>query len=119
MGMGTAPECDLLVHALGVGDEPVGTASGDNFLAGADAGRSRWTVAMDLVWFALGHCSAEQHFPAFVLTGCGIVGLVPPGESWKAASGRRSDCVHGVRRLHHAMDNSQLSDVWKIHLCAR
>jgi hypothetical protein len=64
LDLGPSALCNVLVHALGLGNKFFSTAIGRYFLARADHGRTRRLKALDRVWPALGNCRAEQHHRA-------------------------------------------------------
>ena len=66
LAVGSAPAGDVLVHAVGVGDEPGGAAARTDFLVDTRPRRKRWTEAVVRVWIALGNRRPDQHFPARV-----------------------------------------------------
>ena len=93
LDLGAAAVCDLLVHALGVGNEPGRTVAGDHFLADARDGREKRVEAMAAVWLAVGRCCADQHCPAVIFARFRVVGLVPSRQARQAFAGRSSSRV--------------------------
>ena len=55
MDMGSAALCDVLVYAVGVGDQPLGPAPRPDFSAHARDARERWLEALGLFRAPLGH----------------------------------------------------------------
>ena len=82
--MGFVAECDVLVHALDMGNKSVHIAARRTFLARIDAGRSRRMALVDQLRIALGYLGADEHFPLVVSSRCGIIGLAQPMEAQQA-----------------------------------
>src|SRR5207245_1334627 len=85
--MGASANCDVLVHALGLGDQPCRPAAGPHFLAGTETRGTGRHQAMDRVWAVVGRGRADQYFPALFSARIGIVALVPAWEERQALAG--------------------------------
>jgi hypothetical protein len=78
-----------------------------------------WVAAVVSVRAAVGRDGIEQHFPAVVFAGCGIVGVVPAGEARQPVVRRSGAGVGGLLCLHRAVAGTELRDVWQIHFHSR
>ncbi len=107
------PLRNVLVHTLGMGDEPVRPAADHNLLARAHHGRSRRDLMPWLrVRTALGRRRVDQHGASVVPAGLGAMGLVPSRPARPAVVCRRSSGFGRFLRLHHSLAAAQLSNVW-------
>src|ERR1700732_712684 len=91
MGMGFIAYGDVLVDALGMGNELGGLVAGGDLLADAGTGGTRRTVALDCIGHALGSSRADQHFADLVSSSVRIVGVVSAKDSGQAIV-----CRHGI-----------------------
>src|SRR5581483_12470091 len=104
MDVGVAPLSYVLVHPLGVGNQPRRSSSCSNFLAHAGFGRERRMEAMAGIWTAVGHFRVDQHFPAFISSSFRAMGLVPAMEAWKIFFRGHCSSVAGLRGVHYPLD---------------
>jgi len=82
LDMGLHALRDLLVHEMGLGDEPVRLVDRNHFLACDQHGRARWLGAMDTVRTPVGNRGAEQPRVAFISPCLRPVRMVSTLEAW-------------------------------------
>src|ERR1700733_3741738 len=108
LALGAAPLRHVLVHALGVGDEPGGVSVNLNFLAGSDLGRPRRPLPVDRVRRALGFGCPNQYLSSGVSSRFWLVGLASPLDK-KETLVRRSDAgLDYFSSLHRPVVSAQL-----------
>src|SRR5215831_5171439 len=102
-----------------MGNEPLGLAAGDGILAGTHIGGACWLACLGRVRGIVGtHCT-KWDFPALISTGCGLVGVVRPGEAWEEFVGRRGAGIAYLFCVHCAVAAAQLPDIREVHLYSR
>ena len=106
--MGPSSVGNVLVHAVGVGDQPRRSPACGAFLADAGYGRKRGSKAVADVRSDLGHCGAHQSIITGLSARFRIVDLVSPLEARQTLSGWSRSGVRCIPGLHCPVADSQL-----------
>src|SRR6202030_2125777 len=85
--LGASSLDNVLVHSLGVGDQPRRSADGSALLVDAGDGRKRWSKAVADVCCDLGHCGAHESIITGLSARFRVVDLVSTVEAWQTFSG--------------------------------
>src|SRR5436190_819336 len=108
----------VLVHALGVGDQPSHPPAGSDLLVDAGDERKGWSKAVALVRTDLGHYGAHQSIITGLSARFRVMGLVSTLEGRQTFSGWNRSGLRCIRRLHRPVADSQLPYVWTICVSA-
>ena len=84
LGLGAVAYGDVLVHALGLGDQHGRVSGRSYFLDGIGAGESRWCNAMDCIRPTVGRGRTDEYFAGHISAGVRVVAVVPPVENREA-----------------------------------
>src|SRR5882672_9532601 len=106
--MGTSAVSNVLVHALGVGDEPRCAFASGALLADAGNGRKGGLETVAGIRADLGHRRSHEYLITCLPTRFRTLDLVSPLEAEQAFSSWNHPCLSHVSGLYHAMAHSQL-----------
>src|SRR5713226_1260091 len=110
MDLGTFSLRNLLVHQVGMGDEPFGAAGCGHLLDRNFHGRWREQLkSLGAFWIALGNRGAQQPVAAVIPAGLWALRMVSAMEIGKAIACRSCAGVGNLSRSHYTVAAAQLS----------
>jgi len=111
--VGAAPQCDVLVHACRMGDQPLSSAPRHCFLAGPDPRRPRWLAPLARIRSALGLIALNGTSLLSFLPAAGLWAWYPPRKTSKNDPSLVWYWRPQFSRVHYTVDYPQLSNVRK------
>src|SRR6266849_2477601 len=120
MDLGTVSLRDLLVHQVGMGDEPFGLVGCGHLLDRNFHGRRREQLkSLGAFWIALGNRGAQQPVAAVIPAGIWALCMVSPMEIREAIACRSRASCGDFSCIHYTMAAAQLSCLSSAGISAR
>src|SRR6266849_4430992 len=120
MDLGLISLRDLLVHQVGMGDEPFGAAGCGHLLDRNFHGRQQGQPpSMGPFWTALGNRGAQQPVAVVIPAGLWALRLLSAMEIGKAIACRSCAGIGYLSRIHYTMAAAQLSCLSSTGISAR
>src|SRR5258708_644022 len=110
MDLGLVSLRDLLVHQVGMGDEPFGAAGCGRLLDRNFHGRrGERFKTLGALWIAMGNRRAQQPVAAVIPAGIRALRMVSATEIGKAIASRSCAGIGNLCRRHYTVASAQLS----------